>query len=157
MIAQYVTCIHINLAVLVYLSLMQRGSLPLKVNVKIFQLGTTFFISGQIMRNFQILIITLLWFESESQSKNCNFVAEKLDFEYLLSTNPIGFFRCSPLLQRRLMGKCYSALSGSATGDLRPSEYSTWFVLLWCKIWHPILTTQQIFATRFSILVTRLQ
>ena len=39
---------------------------PLKVNIKIFQLGTTLLILGQIMRNFQILIITLLCFESES-------------------------------------------------------------------------------------------
>ncbi len=42
------------------------------------------------MRNFQILIITLLCFESESYSENCDFVAEKLDFEYLYKSN--GFF-----------------------------------------------------------------
>ena len=44
----------------------QRGSPPLKVNVKIFKLDTTFKILVQIMQNFQILTITLLCFEFES-------------------------------------------------------------------------------------------
>ncbi len=29
---------------------------------------------------------------SERKSENCNFIAVKLDLEYLLCTNPIGFF-----------------------------------------------------------------
>ncbi len=71
----------------------QGESLPLKVNVKISQLGTTFLIL-QIIRNFQIVMITLLCFESESESENCNFInAEKLDFEYLPCTNPMAFFQ----------------------------------------------------------------
>ena len=59
-----------NLAVLVYLPLTQTlanwGSPPLKVNVKYFNLKQL--ILGQIIRNFQIVMIrpTLLCFESES-------------------------------------------------------------------------------------------
>ena len=86
----------VDLAVLVYLPLMQMGSPPLKVNIKIFQLGTTFKILGQIMQNFQIVMITFLVFESENWSENCNLVAEKLAFEYLPCTIQWGFPMLSP-------------------------------------------------------------
>ncbi len=62
------------------------------------------------MRNFQVLIITSLCFESESYSETGHFVAEKLDFD-LLCTNPMGFFQFSALLLRRLVGKCSKQIS----------------------------------------------
>ena len=112
-----ITCVYVNpglwlvnLGVLIYLPLTQRGSLPLKMHVKILQLATTF----EFWVNYTKLsnvMIRLSCFESERKSKNCNFVAEKLDLEYLLCTNPIGFFQCSSLLQRRFMGKCTEYIS----------------------------------------------
>ncbi len=71
----------------------QRGSPPLKVNVKIFQLPR------QIMRNFQILIIAL----------NLKVIAKIVTLllkNWTYSTNPImpmRFFQSSPLLQRWLV------------------------------------------------------
>ena len=91
----------VNLAVLVYLPLTQRGSPPLKVNVKIFQLGTTFYFLVKSM-NVQCVRVKIV----TSLLKN-----SWLDFEYLLCTNPMGFFRCSPLVQRRLVGKYTERIS----------------------------------------------
>ena len=47
--------------------------------------------------------IAVLWIWK--LERKCNFVAEKLEFEYLPCTNPMGFFRCTPFLQRRLVSK----------------------------------------------------
>ena len=97
--------------------------MSLKVNVKIFQLGTTFLILGQIMRNFQILIITLLCFGSESYGVKIVTVLLKNWTLNICSVqiqwNGVFPMLSPPLLQRRLVGKCTERISRRA-GDLRP-------------------------------------
>ena len=94
-----------------------KGILAIENEHKNISTWYKFLNSGLNHTNFQIVMTRLLCCESERKS---NFVAEKLDLEYLLCTSPVGFSGAYPFCSA---GSWVTALKKSTAGNLRPRAW----------------------------------
>ncbi len=111
----------VNLAVLVYLPLTQRGSSPMKVNVKIFPTWYNFLTSGLNQTNLSDCNheVVVLWIWKKKRVKFLTSLLRNLTGNICSVQIQYGF---SDAVSFYSAGSRVSALNESATGDLRPSE-----------------------------------